>query len=264
MGTKECLFCGRAISGKRAKEHAVADWLCEYLGIEHEIISPSVATTENEKIVDQRRHTVDGMLEGRVCEDCNNGWMSDLEDKVKPLLIPLLNAQQSVHGLPSAERLILARWAAKTAYMVNSSSNLDVAVNPSHIRFLAEDQTTLPEAVGVFIQHYEDSREFSWVQENHWPCFSLVPPEDGGKDKGRGGYKIGLQFRRLFLSVAHWPHSNWSFLLGAGMHMPVWPLQGNWPAYQVNEELILHDSYRTLRAFNRLLAIFEIPQKARG
>jgi hypothetical protein len=48
-----------------------------------------------------------------VCKSCNNGWMSNLEGQVKPLLQPLLSGTDG--SLDSGAQSILAVWAVKTA-----------------------------------------------------------------------------------------------------------------------------------------------------
>jgi hypothetical protein len=48
-----------------------------------------------------------------VCKSCNNGWMSNLEGQVKPLLQPLLSGTGG--SLDSGAQSILAVWAVKTA-----------------------------------------------------------------------------------------------------------------------------------------------------
>jgi hypothetical protein len=48
-----------------------------------------------------------------VCKSCNNGWMSNLEGQVKPLLQPLLSG--AAGSLDSGAQSILAVWAVKTA-----------------------------------------------------------------------------------------------------------------------------------------------------
>jgi len=63
-----------------------------------------------------------------VCERCNTGWMSGLQDQVKPILLPILEG-----GWPGEisawERRIVAAWAAMFT-MVVEFSDLDTQVTP--------------------------------------------------------------------------------------------------------------------------------------
>ena len=257
-----CLFCGRSLEGNRAKEHVVSSWLLRHMGIEHEIVMPAVASSSDREIIEKRRHSADALLEGRICKVCNEGWMSRLEDEVKPILIPLMEGSRSVFGLGDKERLILSRWAAKTAYMLNSSSSLHDYVEERHLRELADDAAHLPGGVAVFAQQHgladAHTRYFSWVQQNHWPYLPLRPPAEHEKNTGEGGYKIGLQFDKLLLLVVYWPHPSWNFILGAGMHVPLWPLLPTVRAYTINETLPVNDSFLVLMAFTRLVAVAEV------
>lgn len=36
----------------------------------------------------------------RVCDDCNNNWMSDLEDRTRPLMEPLIRDTGPTHPPP--------------------------------------------------------------------------------------------------------------------------------------------------------------------
>jgi hypothetical protein len=46
-----------------------------------------------------------------VCEPCNTGWMSRLQDQVKPTLVPILEGKWP-DNLSSWDRRVLAAWAA--------------------------------------------------------------------------------------------------------------------------------------------------------
>src|SRR5260370_18573712 len=48
----------------------------------------------------------------KVCRKCNNGWLSRLEEKIKPLLVSLMNGESCFLGIP--EQTMLATWAMKT------------------------------------------------------------------------------------------------------------------------------------------------------
>jgi len=185
-----------------------------------------------------------------------------------PILISLIDGKRSAFSFTDDERLVLARWAAKTAYALNSSSNLKDNVNPSHLRELAADPTRLPSGVAVFIQQHgleeKHTRHFSWIQQNHWRYVPLVPPRSGEENKGKSGYKIGLQFGRLILLVVFWPHAGWRFLLGSGMHVMLWPSEPTLLAYTINETVPVNDSFLWLMAFNQLLAVAQMPELPSG
>ncbi|MGH2922380.1 MAG: hypothetical protein ACRDKU_09965, partial [Gaiellaceae bacterium] len=51
----------------------------------------------------------------RVCESCNNGWMSELEKAAQPVLLPLIEGKSK--KLVPVEQEVVAVWAIKTALM---------------------------------------------------------------------------------------------------------------------------------------------------
>jgi hypothetical protein len=62
-------------------------------------------------------------LESRVkhvCGGCNQGWMSRLEEAAKPILMPMMFDNLPLVLSPS-DQWTLARWAVKTALMVDLS-----------------------------------------------------------------------------------------------------------------------------------------------
>ncbi|HVA01827.1 MAG TPA: hypothetical protein VMV34_09240 [Terriglobia bacterium] len=249
-----CLWCGSPLAQSRSREHVVADWLAQKLNASKETVTAFVAQTFNEEIVLQREHDVDSMVEGRVCGSCNKGWMSDLENKVKPVLETLISMDRLVFSLNKDERSMVAKWAVKTAYMLSKSSNFEPRVEACHLKSFYEGSAQIPSGVSCFANHCNGSRFLSWVQENCWPTFS--PEHD--LPSHRGSYKIGLQFGALILVVAYWPHPGWSFLLGAGVHAPLWPQENIYFAYSVREPPPRStDSYQTLRWFTRTIAVLD-------
>ena len=60
-----------------------------------------------------------------VCETCNNGWMSKLEEDAKPIILDLIRNQRDLSNLNVEERGILAAWAGKTAVIESRAVGAD-------------------------------------------------------------------------------------------------------------------------------------------
>jgi hypothetical protein len=111
-----CAFCGRPIE---ALEYAWPDWLCELL-TDHQKdwdvqrTEPGSALT----IFEQVGREID-QTSTSVCETCNSGWIQRLEVNVSPFLKPMILGEPT--PLPSARRKLLARWAAKTAVVMEGT-----------------------------------------------------------------------------------------------------------------------------------------------
>jgi hypothetical protein len=218
---RSCVSCGSDITREnRAKEHVIPQWLLDHLRIRKEVIFQAVASSDDGLTRETRELVADQLLEGRVCESCNSGWMSKLENQAKPVLCPLIDGTRTVHALAEEECEILSKWAAKTAFILSNATPLKEPVPQHHLRGLGRT-LSMPRAMAVFTNQHVETRDFSYYQRNRWPHFSS---ESTGVDP-EGRYKIGLQIKRLLILVAHWPPPFHGFILAAGVHIPVWPNQ---------------------------------------
>ncbi|MFG0253249.1 MAG: hypothetical protein ACF8NJ_10285, partial [Phycisphaerales bacterium JB038] len=107
---RRCAFCRKP---QVSAEHVFPAWLSEALTGEGQ-----VGLTLFERPHGQERETkgFDTVVK-RVCRECNNGWMADLEGAAKAVMVPMLLQDRYVELLPDAVR-VLATWAYKTALMV--------------------------------------------------------------------------------------------------------------------------------------------------
>lgn len=53
-----------------------------------------------------------------VCQGCNNGWMSELEQAVSPILQPLLTGQEC--SIAVSGQAVISLWAVKTAMVLEA------------------------------------------------------------------------------------------------------------------------------------------------
>ena len=109
-----CVFCNRNDS-RPSKEELLAKWIAREF--------PDATWTVTRALDDQppvvfttRGHF--GLTSRKPCTRCNNEWMSQLEEKVKPILAPMIHGEQTALSL--AEQLILARWATKSAVVYDT------------------------------------------------------------------------------------------------------------------------------------------------
>ena len=124
----KCPFCGS--SGKITKEHVWAKWLRgtpggtrlldgnprrgrRFLNVQsvptigdQGVYEPTVANREF-------LHELLPEVTVPVCAQCNNGWMSDLENRARKILHPLVMEGKSIN-LSNDEAELLAVWALKT------------------------------------------------------------------------------------------------------------------------------------------------------
>jgi hypothetical protein len=226
----------------------------EYLGIGEEQLYLAVAQSADDVVTSSRKHTAERFVEGRVCEDCNNRWMSALETEAMPILKPLIDGTVSLMTISNAERMIVAKWATKTAYVISHAAPLGKTPDPSHLRYMKENAGAVPPRVEVFGYQMISSVGFQQIQRNHWPHLTNTPytrtaPPDGT-------YKTAMQFRCLMLLVAYWSDTVSELMIAAGIHIPLWPLrQVNIAHHEQLPPLNMSDSIAPLDRFCSTLAV---------
>ena len=118
-----CVFCGR--SGGASGEHVIPTWLGPVLvrsqaptgvrpggkPITHRFTPPEADGGR------PREWSTDApaLVTKAVCTVCNNGWLSDLETAVAPVLTPLVVGQP--YELSSDEQRLVATWIYKTVLL---------------------------------------------------------------------------------------------------------------------------------------------------
>jgi hypothetical protein len=71
----------------------------------------TVSLGRNDKVKKWTGHTINTTVRA-FCKSCNNGWMSDLESKAKPILEPMLTGTPKALG--TSDQTLLATWVIKT------------------------------------------------------------------------------------------------------------------------------------------------------
>ncbi len=112
-----CAFCG-STKRPRGKEHVFADWLST-IGLDESPVEYHVGRLNRVA----RRWTSSPFTAtvGAVCDDCNHGWMSQLEGDAKPVLTPLILGE--ARELSADDQRLIAVWAFKTALVAMLSSS---------------------------------------------------------------------------------------------------------------------------------------------
>lgn len=260
MNDRKCLFCDENLIGNRSNEHVLAIWLQRALDIEEKKLSPTHLDSKTGKPKSTRTHSVGNLVEGRVCRTCNNGWMSDLENKARDILLPLIDVDREVISLSQEERFTLARWVSKTAFVLNSSSDYFKNIPPDHFRKIYADPESLPDKVIVLAQQHHGEQDFYWMQGSGWQAefskssgYSQRRVEKMSED----AYKIVFQFRKLLLLIAYWPFDDWVYGLWKGIHLPLWPKSGPAGWYESEREFPWRDSNEAAVYFHMSLKVVE-------
>ncbi len=120
MDNRACIFCGATgASVKITREHTFSNWVNQVLT--PTIVGPDISY-ERRAMHGPKAGTVNtwsaavvaGHTLRAVCKSCNNGWMSELEGAVRPLIEPMIKGYNA--ALTTEQQITVATWATmKTA-----------------------------------------------------------------------------------------------------------------------------------------------------
>jgi hypothetical protein len=244
-----CVVCGGSLEGKkRAKEDITPVWLQKLLGIARTPADPRIigkrgaaygtVQPDDEFVVKRhRKHNFSKSLAGEVCDTCNNGWMSELENAVKPILQKLI-ADPQARDFKVKQRDALARWLLKTGFMEEQGNRPAQAFVPAqHIRQVREG--TLPEGVVLFVAKTDlPARAYQTFLTRDWIWHG---PEQVARSEGLllRTYKVALQINQLIAVLVYvpseyrWTVSYWTrlhhVLLNNGVKVGKVPFAGGRP-----------------------------------
>ena len=200
-----CVFCGR--SRPRGKEHIIPRWLQifiggstsdHYRGSHLQMMPPGDVST--------RRHPGETLVFGQVCQDCNSGWMNNLElSAATPLKDAITNgATAAVWG--HTECTTISRWAFKTAAMINAGSNYRQIIPWEHFRHFYD--AGIPPAgveINIGLSTPQPEPNLEWVQSQNFLIYGPETKAEKWRADLQKSYKVTLVMGLLFLRVMFWP-----------------------------------------------------------
>jgi hypothetical protein len=178
-----------------------------------------------------------------VCEDCNNGWMNNIEILARPILEPLIQGTRSI-VLTQNQQKILAQWLTMKI-MVAEHNVPEDAVIPRDARECFKADRTIPNYISIWIGRH-DVPGWRTTFYRHTATMSLLPKPPPAALAGRKNVEtMAFGFGALFvyamisdpdggvdlnnvITVSHlprlWPSTGYNALWGAIV------LRGNAPA----------------------------------
>ncbi len=195
---KKCLFCHSDLvttsdhPQQRTNEHIFPKWLLERYGIKKMQLAFSFLEAHSEDGISlqltppetRRSLSLNAFLLGNICASCNNGWMSELEERTKPDLIALHD------GTPAKieDKNSLSIWCAKTSFVLSSYLRPNVGALPENWgELLYARPSNLPDNTAVFYSPITSTRYWFSIPSTHeirasnqadaqraWRCSSKV------------------------------------------------------------------------------------------
>ncbi len=91
---------------------------------------------------------------GYLCNSCNSGWMSNLENDAKPIIENLLD--DKIEFLDTSSQAILTIWAMKTAMVIEAVNPIQNWFYSYEERKLLRTISSIPKHTSVFISKCVD------------------------------------------------------------------------------------------------------------
>jgi len=201
---RKCVFCGDSLRGQRkSREHIFPKWLQAHLGLSEEQLHHTLYTKRGE-IDHVRSLPFLSHVSGLVCEQCNTGWMSELEGQAKPLLIPLLDGICKGR-IRRDDCQIIAQWLFKTALTLHSASQREKKLVPAEHYTMFYEKRTIPKGTVISIAHFKGQDGLFWIEQGSW----RGRPEGGSIERlneyFKQTYRITLRVGYLAWRVRYWP-----------------------------------------------------------
>jgi len=205
---KFCLFCELPLSGRvRAKEDVLPKWLLTHLDLKTSDrlrgVHMSDLGTRHRPPRVQGAHTI---LQGAVCEKCNNQWMSDLETRVGPIIRALSLGHPL--SLKKADAANLSTWTFKTLALYNITTNYRPLVALTDFRHVYRERTP-PPGRHVELAYLSEAVPTTFATRMSPIKFLLLPSNSNKQDIARrvdeSSFVITMQIGKLLLQVAGLP-----------------------------------------------------------
>jgi len=238
-GSRVCIFCGHLLSGHKSQEHIFPQWLQKRLGLEKRPIYPTLYY-ESGEVNRVRQTNFNAYVSGLVCRSCNNGWLSDLETRTKPLLESLVDGTFTGVIDPQSCKL-LARWISKTALVLHSTSQQGRFIPVEHYLALYKGEP-IPEGIVVSIAPIQGEDEFYWIQNQNWLGRTQDTSLEKLKAEFEQTYRIVFRIGNLAARTHYWKLSNWRLVdyFQSSLRY-IWPIGSNgitWPPPERNIKVL--------------------------
>ncbi len=214
---RACVFCGQPGGNL---EHIIAQWLIARMQAERYPVV--VGLRREDSLRTRRAHRLKSYATRCVCEQCNNGWMSKLEvwfqKKMGFLVEPEFpKLAKDFLRLALEENASLAKWALKTAIMMDANTMTDSVIEPSLPAGLFKGE--VPNGLIVELGYLEDRNVGGIVSQGFWVRNGGRPPE-WQVHKERLAFKTLIQLNHLVIRVFRAPLAKASYY-GVNKRLPL-------------------------------------------
>lgn len=244
-----CIFCD---SPELTREHMFPKWTREYF--KH--IAPLRAEVSFGRIFPDKTETTEWRLPGplrhwevkNVCGGthlhCNSGWMKAIEDRTKPILLPLILGETTSRRLAPVELEAIATWAVLKAMVADRAEGSSWAIHYKQLGYMFRHRKPPKRSWAVWLGRYQRN---IWRGEWISRPFRLLPRGTNDEKLGRpvshfNSGSITQVIGEVLIHVLHAPDQrlirDWRFSApqGGPLSAPffkIWPPSGHsivWPS----------------------------------
>ena len=232
-----CVFCGKS---PVTKEHTWSRWLRRHIRrrmTKWETFKATEHRTEIESGVKVRPGDPHDWQISCVCSKCNNGWMSQIEKRVRPVLGPL--AEGVPFRVTEQDQSILAIWCILKTMVAEFDDPERVTTHHMQRKRMCRRQLAPSKGWRVWIGHFDRDAWAPYYIINTLSILPGPPPLNGANVavKRYNTQSVTQIVGKLFIHVIHSPYrelvSRWVFPVPVqGKLRQIWPLTGYsfvWP-----------------------------------
>jgi hypothetical protein len=129
-----------------------------------------------------------------VCQSCNNGWMSRLENATKPILLKLTQGEPT--ALDREQQTLLAQWIALKVMITEWNRPLEAFI-PKEDRRAFMDNRIIPPYLEMWVITH-DSEKWKGAFLRQTALLAFPGPRPSGR---RNSATVAIGFGRLFIFV---------------------------------------------------------------
>jgi len=174
MNQKVCIFCeGTGLS----KEHFWPDWIGSHISKSDankhttEVYSGEVKSKPELENKTERQGNLVTKKFRVVCKNCNNGWMSRLEESIKPFILSAINNKNYI--LNSKQVKMLARWVVMKV-LVAENNHEGTQVTPVEDRKTFYENSEIPSYFRIYMARHDTDNESAYHRHRNTQSVSFL------------------------------------------------------------------------------------------
>lgn len=201
MKQRFCIFCqGNGLS----KEHFWPDWLKDYIETTHsdkhttEVYSGDVKSNAELEKKNKRPGNLITKKFRVVCTNCNNEWMSELEEKAKPFILSAIKNKKLT--LNKDELLLFTKWIVMKV-MVAEHNHDGTQVTPAQDLKEFYKNQTIPSYYRVYIGRHNTDTSSAYCRHSCTLARTMDGPVCSMEGMERNTQSVSFLIGPLFIFV---------------------------------------------------------------